>query len=98
MERREFRRRQLVGLLAGLIGGAVAGGYWPQLRGALGWYGVTLWGGVIGGVIASLPKFGVVGQRLTRSSNPLVNFVAGAALLAGVVFVLLTAAGLLLHD
>lgn len=97
MDRREFRRRQLIGVLTGLIGGAAAGGYWPELRAWLGWYGVILWGGVIGGVIASLPKFGVVGQLITRSSSPLLNFIVGTALLAATVFMLVTAAGLLLR-
>lgn len=97
MDRAEFRRRQLIGVLTGLIGGAAAGGYWPELRTALGWYGAILWGGAIGGVIASLPKFGVVGQIVTRSTSPLLNFIVGTALLAATVFVLLTAAGLLLR-
>ncbi len=96
MEQREFRRQQLIGALTGLIGGAVAGGYWPELRASVGWYGVILWGGVIGGAIASLPKFPVIGQAVTRSDNPLLNFIVGTALLTGTMFVLL-AAGLLLQ-
>ncbi len=96
MDRREFRRQQLIGLLAGLISGAVAGGYWPELRVAVGWYGTILWGGVIGAIIASFPKFGVLGQRLTGRESPALNFVVGTAILAAVVFVLLTIAGLIL--
>jgi hypothetical protein len=96
MDRSEFRRQQLIGVLTGLIGGAAAGGYWPELRAAIGWYGAILWGGAIGGIIASLPKFGVVGQRLTGRESPALNFVVGTAVLVGVVFVLLTIAGLIL--
>ena len=97
MDRREFRRQQLIGVLTGLIGGAVAGGYWPELRAAIGWYGTILWGGVIGGIIASFPKFGVVGQRLTGREGSALNFVVGALLLAAIVFVLLAALGLILR-
>jgi hypothetical protein len=97
MDRKEFRQRQVIGVLTGLIGGAVAGGYWPELRAALEWYGVILWGGAIGGIIASLPRFGVVGQRLTGRDSPALNFIVGTLLLLGIVFVLLTVIGLLLR-
>jgi hypothetical protein len=97
MDRKEFRRQQLIGALTGLIGGAVAGGYWPELRVSIGWYGTILWGAVIGLGIASLPKFGVVGQRITgRAQSPALNFIVGTALLVAIVFVLLTVAGLIL--
>ncbi|MBI3360495.1 MAG: hypothetical protein HY023_05225 [Chloroflexi bacterium] len=97
MDRREFRRQQLIGVITGLVGGIAAASYWPELRDSLGWYGVVLWGGVIGGVIASLPKFGVVGQRVTHSGNSTLNFIVGTLLLVGVVFVLFTVAGLVLR-
>ena len=96
-DRSEFRRRQLVGVMTGLIGGVAASSYWPELRLSLGWYGPILWGGAIGGVIASLPRFGVVGQRLTGRDSPALNFIVGTALLAVIVFVLLTVVGLLLR-
>jgi hypothetical protein len=97
MDKSEFRRRQLIGVLTGFIGGAVASGYWPGLRAALEWYGVILWGGAIGGILASLPRFGVVGQRITGRDSPALNFIVGTLLLAAIVFVLLTVVGLLLR-
>ena len=96
MDRSEFRRQQLVGALTGLIGGAVAGGYWPELRASIGWYGTILWGMVIGLAIASFPKFGIVGQRITGRESPALNFIVGTALLVAIVVVLLTVAGLIL--
>lgn len=97
MDRRDFRRQQLIGVITGLVGGIAAASYWPELRNAIGWYGVVLWGGVIGGIIASLSKFGVVGQRVTRSNNAALNFVVGTLLLSATVFVLITAVGLILR-
>lgn len=97
MDRTEFRRQQLIGILTGLIGGVAAGFYWPVLRDYLGWYGPILWGGAIGGVIASLPRFGVIGQRLTGRESPALNFLIGTVLLAALVFVALTVVGLLLR-
>ena len=97
MEKSEFRRRQLIGILTGLIGGVAANSYWPELQLTLGWYGVILWGGAIGGIIASVPKFGVVGQRITGRESPALNTIVGTLLLAAAVFVVLTVLALVLQ-
>ena len=97
MERREFQRHQLIGALTGLIGGLVASGYWPELRARLDWYGAAMWGGVIGLFIASLPKYYVVGQRITGSENHrTLNLMVGMGIVLAIVLVVLTVAGLIL--
>jgi hypothetical protein len=79
-DRKELRRNQVIGLLAGLLGGWMAGSFWPVLPAAVGWGGVFLWGGAIGAILGSLPQFERAGKVLTRSDNPLLNMAVGLAI------------------
>ena len=77
-QRREMRRNQVIGLLGGLITGAIIGNSWPGVREAVGGAGgVMLWGAAIGASLGSLPQFEKAGKVITRSENRAFNLIVG---------------------
>lgn len=83
--RRRERRRQLIGIFAGVGVGLMLLGLFPSLEQSLGFFETLLWSGAIGGILGSLASFERAGAALTRSENRLLNmFVA-----LGIVFVML---------
>ena len=83
--RREVRRNQVVGLLGGLIAGALVGNTFPGLREAVGLGGVMMWGAAIGASLASLPQFEKAGKIITRSENRPFNLIVGLSIPALVI-------------
>jgi|CXWL01.1.fsa_nt_gi hypothetical protein len=80
-QRREMRRNQVIGLLGGLITGAIIGNSWPGVREALGGAGgVMLWGAAIGAALGSLPQFEKAGKVITRSENRTFNLLVGLSI------------------
>ncbi|MBI3241332.1 MAG: hypothetical protein HYZ49_03465 [Chloroflexi bacterium] len=80
-QRREVRRNQMVGLLGGLITGAIIGNSWPGVREAVGGAGgVMLWGAAIGASLGSLPQFEKAGKVITRSENRAFNLMVGLSI------------------
>lgn len=73
MDRRELRRNQVFGIAIGMVGGLMAGNFWPSLPAALTWGGVLLWGAAIGAALGSLSQFERAGRALTRSDNRAFN-------------------------
>ena len=88
-QRREMRRNQVIGLLGGLITGAIIGNSWPGVREAVGGAGgVMLWGAAIGASLGSLPQFEKAGKALTHSENRTFNLLVGVSIPALVIGVL----------
>ncbi|MEK7327756.1 MAG: hypothetical protein AAB217_21125 [Chloroflexota bacterium] len=80
-QRREMRRNQVIGLLGGLITGAIIGNSWPGVREAVGGAGgVMLWGAAIGASLGSLPQFEKAGKVITRSENRAFNLIVGLSI------------------
>jgi hypothetical protein len=76
-----MRRNQVIGLLGGLITGAIIGNSWPGVREALGGAGgVMLWGAAIGAALGSLPQFEKAGKALTHSENRTFNLLVGLSI------------------
>lgn len=91
-DRRDLRRSQVIGIVVGLLGGAMSGGFWPGLREAVGWGGVLLWGAAIGAMLGSLSQFEKAGRLITRSDNKMLNLAVGICIpflvIAALAFVL----------
>ena len=80
-QRREMRRNQVIGLLGGLITGAIIGNSWPGVREAVGGAGgVMLWGAAIGASLGSLPQFEKAGQALTHRESRTFNLLVGLSI------------------
>jgi hypothetical protein len=76
-----MRRNQVIGLLGGLITGAIIGNSWPGVREAVGGTGgVMLWAAAIGASLGSLPQFEKAGKALTRSENRAFNLAVGLSI------------------
>lgn len=91
--RRDLRTNQAIGVIVGLIGGWISGGFWPELPATmpLGWGGVLAWGAAIGAILGSLPQLAQIGKAITRHENGILN---GSVALA-IPLVLILALGLL---
>ena len=87
-ERRELRRNQIIGILGGVLGGAMVALTWPGIQETLGLTGTVLWGAAIGGVLGSLQHFGKLGKRLTQSENSTLNTLVGISIPLFVIAVL----------
>lgn len=83
--RRRERRRQLVGIFAGVGLGLMLLGLFPGLEQSLGFVETLLWSGAIGGMLGSLASFERAGAALTRSDNRFLNL----SLAFGIVAVML---------
>lgn len=75
LARQDLRRNQVIGVLAGLLGGVMTAGLWPAIPAAmpLGMGGVMAWGAAIGAILGSLPQMARLGRLITRSDNELLN-------------------------
>ena len=76
-DRRQIRRNQLIGAIAGTLGGAMMAATWPVIPTSITWGGALLWGAVIGIALGSLPQIEKIGYIITRSDNRIFNFLVG---------------------
>lgn len=85
--RRSERRRQILGILIGLIVGMILLYTFPTLVISLSPLGTLLWSAAIGGMIGSIRSFERAGAALTRSDNRALNLLLALGIV--VVFLLL---------
>ena len=88
VDRKELRRNQVFGIVIGLIGGLMAGSFWPAIPTAITWGGVLLWGAAIGALLGSLAQFERAGRVLTRSENRTFNTIVALCIPLGLIAVL----------
>ncbi|MBI5082650.1 MAG: hypothetical protein HZC38_17670 [Chloroflexi bacterium] len=88
-DRKQIRRNQLIGLIAGMLGGAMMAATWSYIPTTVGWGGAVMWGGVIGLGLGSLTQIEKLGYLITRSDNRMFNFLVGTSLPLLVIGVLL---------
>ena len=76
--RRTNFRREIIGIFLGLAGAMMAGSLIPAVRENVSLGTLVLWGGAVGGVLASLHRFEPAGAALTRRENRALNIAVGA--------------------
>ncbi len=79
-DRKQVRRNQLIGMIAGMLGGAMMAATWSYIPATVGWGGALMWGGVIGLALGSLTQIEKLGYLITRSDNRMFNFLVGMSL------------------
>jgi hypothetical protein len=80
--RRRERRRQLVGIFAGVGVGLMLLGLIPGLEQSVGFFETLLWCGAIGGMLGSLASFERAGAVLTRGDNRALNLLVAFGFVA----------------
>ena len=81
------RRRNYIGVFAGIGLGLVFASFIPWLRDQVDFFNLILWSGAIGIAAANIGQFAKAGAALTRSENNWLNFLVGLGL--PVIFLLL---------
>jgi hypothetical protein len=71
------RRRQFIGLFAGIGLGMMISSAVPAIRENVDLGVVILWSGVAGVIVTAIDQFEVAGAALTRSENKALNYAVG---------------------
>jgi len=86
--RRKNFKRELLGMFAGIGLAMVIGSMIPVVRENVSLGVVVLWGGAIGGVLASLERFERAGAVLTKRDNRVLNYFVGLGIPVGILLLL----------
>lgn len=73
--RKQERKRQIIGISAGIGAGMLLLAVFPAFQDAPGAIETILWSAAIGGLVASFSSFERAGAALTRSTNKILNLV-----------------------
>lgn len=77
---RERRRRQFIGLFAGIGLGLMVSSAVPAIRENVPLTTVIIWSGALGTALLAFDQFEIAGAALTRSGNKILNYAVGLGL------------------
>ena len=80
-------RKEIVGIFLGIGAALIVGALVPAVNENYSLGIVVLWGGAIGGFLASYERFEQAGAMLTRSENRALNLLIGAGLPIGLLVI-----------
>ncbi|HUF38542.1 MAG TPA: hypothetical protein VMN57_08465 [Anaerolineales bacterium] len=80
--------RETLGILLGVSIAMMIGSLVPEIRERYSLGIVMLWGGALGGLLASYDRFERAGAALTRGENKVVNYLVGVGVPAGILVVI----------
>ena len=86
--RRKRFLRELAGIFLGLSIAMMVGSLVPEIRERYSLVIVLLWGGAIGGLLASYERFERAGAALTKGENKVVNYLVGIGVPVGILLVI----------